>query len=174
MWSGGQRSHVRRALNVVRCWKRVAMHALWRTQSLFFSAQMHKMTVKNVSYLCGGFIALWKKNTLCGDQCPSLCDLTSATNPFVGFPSNLAWVSFTDCCWTSMSFVKIDWVTVLLYVRAWVNFRPTFRSYWMYVDEIPYAVKHVRFSWKWAQWNPCFTEVHKWNFTLFCLFIVPF
>jgi len=39
------------------------------------------------------------------------------------------------------------------------------------VDGILYAVKHVRFSRKWAQWNPCFNEVHKWNFTLLCLFL---
>jgi len=147
----------------------------WQTQSLFFNAQIHKMTVKNVSYLCGVLLRCEKRTPYVETHVrPPVIYLPSVTKPFVGFPLNLAQVSFTDCCWTSMSFVKIDWVTVLLYVRAWVNFRPTFHSYWRDVDEIPYAVKHVKFSWKWEQSYPCITEVHKWNCTLFCLFIVPF
>jgi hypothetical protein len=41
----------------------------------------------------------------------------------------------------------------------------------MDVDEILHAVKVLRLSWKWEQWNSCFGEVHKWNYTLFYLFL---
>lgn len=65
-----------------------------------------------------GFLHEVKKNALSGDnECPCVCDL-SARKPIVGFSLNSVKEFFTNSCLLGMSFMKIDVVTVILYVRA--------------------------------------------------------
>lgn len=56
--------------------------------------------------------------------CPCLPDLVSATVLCVRFSRNSVPEFFIERCTEGTSLVKIGSVTVILYVRTWMNFRP--------------------------------------------------
>lgn len=114
------------------------------------------------------FFTKWKENILCGDHVfpsfsPSACNLV--TKPFVGFSWKWVWEFITKSCWVSISFVKIGTVTVILCLRAQINFYPWFLYFLTDLDDV-----HCRGSphneqlwvlWKLLQWKSYFTNGHK-------------